>query len=166
MRVMGIDPGIAMIGYGILERGSGQGRCIAYGCIKTESNWTKAERLAKIYHEVAGIIKRYTPEQVALEELFFNKNAKTALTVGEARGTIIVSAFNAGLNVYEYTPLQVKQAVAGYGRASKDQIQKVLAMILGLKDIPKPVDAADALAVAFCHLHWSKWREITGRRKV
>lgn len=166
MRVMGIDPGIAATGYGIIDNQENGARCVSYGCIRTSIRLKKSARLLKIYNDIGSLIEEYAPDLVAIESLFVNKNIKTVLTVGEARGVIMVAAAVAGLAAYEYTPLQVKQAVSGYGRAEKTQVQKVISVMLKLKSVPRPDDAADALAVAFCHLHWSKLNQLTGGKKV
>lgn len=149
--ILGIDPGIADTGFGIIEKGGG-GKliCINYGSIKTPAKMKQAERLFIINNELNKIIKKYTPKMVAIEKLFFCSNAKTALIVGEARGVAMLAARQNNLPIQEFTPLQVKQAVSAYGRAGKNQVQKMVKLILGLKEIPKPDDAADALAAAIC----------------
>ncbi|MBS3995323.1 MAG: crossover junction endodeoxyribonuclease RuvC [Alkaliphilus sp.] len=155
MIIVGIDPGIAILGYGVIEYKGNHFKTIDYGAIVTEAKEQMPDRLVKIYRELSGILDKYTPDAVAIEELFFNKNTKTALIVAQARGVTILSAANLGLNTYEYTPLQIKQGVAGYGRADKQQIQFMTKTILNLSIIPKPDDVADALAVAICHAHSS-----------
>ena len=137
MRVLGIDPGIAIVGYSISPL---------------------PDRLSFIYNEMNKIIDEFQPEDCAFEELFFNKNVKTAITVSQARGVEILSCINKNLNLYEYTPLQIKQAVVGYGRADKRQVQETVKTILKFNDIPKPDDAADAVAVALCHIFGSKFK--------
>lgn len=147
---MGIDPGLADTGFGIIEK---QGSClklIDYGCIKTKSKTPAEKRLLEIHKELKKIIKKYKPETIAVEKLFFCKNVKSALAVGQARGVIILLAGENGLKLEEYTPLQIKMALTTYGKASKDQVQQMVKVILGLKDIPKPNHAADALAAAIC----------------
>lgn len=162
MRVLGIDPGTAITGWGVIDttetkyKGNDKLQAKAYGCIKTESSSLFSIRLAIIYNDLKKIIKKYKPDVMAVEELFFAKNVKTALKVGHARGVVILAAVNAGLEVAEYTPLEVKQAMAGYGRADKQQVQKMVKTLLWLKEIPKPDDVADALAVAICHINSSK----------
>lgn len=151
MIILGIDPGIAIVGYGILEVNGSKLKALDYGCIKTESNLTFPERIKIIYDKLTDLIDRYRPTDLAVEELFFNKNVKTAILVGQARGVEILAAVNRGLEVYEYTPLQVKQAVVGYGRAEKEQVQEMVRVLLNLNEKPKPDDVADALAVAICH---------------
>ncbi len=164
MLVLGVDPGTAITGYGLIcEKTRGQYEIVTYGCIRTEAKMEMASRLQTIYHELGNILDRYNPDTVAVEELFFNTNARTAIAVGQARGTILLAAANRNLIVKEYTPLQVKQAVVGYGRADKAQIQYMVKTMLGLKEIPKPDDAADALAIALCCLQSNEWEKQTKR---
>lgn len=151
MRILGVDPGIALVGFGIVEAGARDLRAGSYGHISTESGMPIPDRLKILYDDISTVIGEYRPDVVAVEELFFNKNAKTAIIASHARGVIILAAVNSGLPVFEYTPLQVKQAVVGYGRASKQQVQAMVARLLQLKEVPKPDDTADALAVAICH---------------
>jgi crossover junction endodeoxyribonuclease RuvC len=151
--IIGIDPGIAISGYGVVEYKNNKFRVIEYGAVTTESDTPFPQRLKILYDEYINIFREYEPEAVAIEELFFNKNVKTAINVGQARGVHLLAAVNCGINVYEYTPLQVKQGVVGYGRAEKRQIQEMVKILLNLKQIPKPDDVADALAVAICHAH-------------
>ncbi|MDI3540892.1 Crossover junction endodeoxyribonuclease RuvC [Koleobacter methoxysyntrophicus] len=164
MIVMGIDPGIALTGYGILEKKGNNIVVVKQGCIITKTSMKTSERLLFIYKELVKIIKEFQPDRIVIEELFFNKNAKTAILVGQARGVAILAAANLGINVWEYTPLQVKQAVVGYGRAPKNQVQEMVKLLLGLKEIPQPDDVADALAVALCHLNsWPMEKYMTER---
>jgi len=148
---MGIDPGIAILGYGVLEYKGNSYKVIDYGAVTTDAGTPMSQRLSIIHKELSELIMKYKPEAFAIEELFFNKNIKTALTVGHARGVAVVAAANLGVPIYEYTPLQVKQAIAGYGRAEKKQMQQMVKILLNLKEVPKPDDVADALAVAICH---------------
>ena len=149
MRILGIDPGFGRIGYGIIEQDKGrEWRQIAFGCIETSSKKTFVERIAELHKELERLIKEYKPTRMAVEELFFFKNLKTAIEVAQARGVILLTAIENKLEVDEFTPLQVKQATTGYGRAEKGQMQKIVAMILGMKEKIKSDDAADALAVA------------------
>jgi crossover junction endodeoxyribonuclease RuvC len=157
--ILGIDPGIAILGYGLVKYEAGRFSIIDYGAITTDAGINMSERLTIIYKGLVDIIERYRPDAFAIEELFFNKNIKTALTVGHARGVAILAGSESGVQVYEYTPLQVKQAVVGYGRADKNQIQQMVKIILNLKEIPKPDDVADALAVAICHGNSSNFSE-------
>ena len=159
MIILGIDPGIAIVGYSIVECNGNKFRAIDYGCIKTESNLLFPDRIKIIYDRLIEIIEKYKPDDLAVEELFFNKNVKTAIKVGQARGVEILAAVNQGLEIYEYTPLQIKQAVVGYGRADKNQVQEMVKILLNLKEKPKPDDVADALAVAICHGSSIKFKE-------
>ncbi len=153
IRVIGIDPGLAIVGYGILDFDGNKFKPVDYGMITTDANISLPVRLNRIHNELIEIINKYCPDQVAIEELFFNKNVKTAITVGQARGVIINAITLQGVPTYEYTPLQVKQGVTGYGRATKQQVQQMIKLILKLEKIPKPDDVADALAVAINHLN-------------
>ncbi len=149
--ILGIDPGIADTGYGVIKKDENNNlKCITYGSIKTKAHTELSDRLNIINQELNKIIKKYKPEKVAVEELFFCKNVKTALIVGQARGVILLTAKQNNLPINEHTPLQVKQAVSAYGKASKLQVQKMVKLILKLEAIPQPDDAADALAVAIC----------------
>jgi len=153
MIILGIDPGVAITGYGAISYEGNKFKVLEYGAVLTKSGIELPQRLLKINNEITAIIQRLKPQVFAIEELFFNKNIKTALSVGHARGVAILSAANQNLPIYEYTPLQVKQAVVGYGRADKNQVQQMVKILLGLNEIPKPDDVADALAVAICHGH-------------
>lgn len=150
MIILGIDPGTATTGYGVLESEGGKLKMIENGCVLTDKGLEMPERLDILGQELRVIIDRFSPEVMAIEELFFFKNKKTVISVGQARGVAVFVGKNAGLGIHEYTPLQVKQAVTGYGRAEKKQVQMMVKSILKLKEIPKPDDAADALAVAIC----------------
>jgi crossover junction endodeoxyribonuclease RuvC len=163
--VLGIDPGTASLGWGIIKRTKEVAYKVeAYGCIKTDKSNLFSRRLEEIHRELSKIIKKYEPDIAAVEQLFFAKNVKTAISVGEARGVAILAAAQANLAVAEYTPLQVKQSLVGYGRAEKKQMQKMLKVLLGLEDIPKPDDAADALAIALCHLNSERMGKV-GKRE-
>lgn len=159
MIILGIDPGIAIVGYSIVQCKGNNFKAIDYGCIKTTADTLLPNRLKIVYDELTEIIKKHKPDELAIEELFFNRNAKSAMKVGQARGVEILAAVNQGLNVYEYTPLQIKQAVTGYGRADKNQVQEMVKMLLNLREKPKPDDVADALAVAICHGSSIKFKE-------
>ncbi len=157
MAVIGIDPGTALTGYGIVEELRNQSlRVIDFGVIRTESTDKPEIRLKKIFTQLNEILSLYKPETGAVEKLFFQRNTRTAMSVGQARGVAILSLAEAGLSVSEYGPVEIKQAVVGYGRASKNQVQQMVKMLLNLQEIPKPDDAADALAVAICHIHSRK----------
>ncbi len=153
MIILGVDPGTAICGYGVIEYMGNRFRLLDYGVIRSSSTDSTAARLLTLYQGLESIIGQYQPEEMAVEELFFNKNVRTALTVGQARGVVLLAGQMKGLTIAEYTPLQVKQAVVGYGRADKHQVQYMVKAILNLQEIPKPDDAADALAVAICHAH-------------
>ena len=153
MRILGIDPGIAIVGWGIVDYTAGRFTPVAYGAIRTEANTPTENRLFDIHSELDDIIRKYKPDFVSVEELFWNTNQKTGIIVAEARGVIILTAVQHKLPIHEYTPLQVKQAVVGYGRADKKQVITMVTMLLGLKKPPTPDDTADALALAICHAH-------------
>jgi crossover junction endodeoxyribonuclease RuvC len=151
IRVLGLDPGIAIMGYGVIKDNDGNLTSIEYGALSTPAKQPTAQRLRSLYEGVVTIIERHNPTEVAVE-VFVARNLRTALMVGQARGVALLAAANNGLPVYEYTPLQVKQRVSGYGRGEKRQIQEMVRIQLGLDCIPEPDDAADALAVAICHI--------------
>ncbi len=155
MRVLGIDCGIATTGWAILDKPLKNSKYIVqgYGVIRTPAGAHMPTRLKTLYDDLLEIIAEFKPDSMAIENLFFFKNEKTIITVGQARGVTILAGINNGLQMFDYTPLQVKTAVSGYGRAEKKQVQEMVKTILGLKDIPKPDDAADALAIAICHLN-------------
>ncbi|MFW5981354.1 MAG: crossover junction endodeoxyribonuclease RuvC [bacterium] len=153
MLILGIDPGLAIVGYSLIEKNGNKFSVCDFGVIRTSADSDNSKRLLKIYNEINKLIQDYNPDEMAVEELFFNKNVKTAIKVGQARGVLLLAGAEANLLVAEYTPLQVKQAVVGYGRAAKRQVQEMVKALLNLKEIPKPDDAADALAVAICHGH-------------
>jgi crossover junction endodeoxyribonuclease RuvC len=153
LMVLGIDPGTAITGYGIIRSDGQSLEHVAYGTITTAADLPLPDRLELLYGELEALIRVHHPTQAAVEELFFAKNARTALSVGHARGVVLLALKNAGLPIYEYKPLQVKQAVTGYGRATKEQMQQMVRLLLELPSIPQPDDAADALAVAICHAH-------------
>ena len=155
MIILGIDPGYAIVGYGVIKYEGGKMSVVDYGKITTEANIPLSKRLKLIYDSLSHLIETFKPDVVAVEELFFNSNVKTAIAVGHARGVIILAAANKNLKIAEYTPLQIKQAVVGYGRADKNQVQQMVKMFLKLKEVPKPDDTADALAVAICHANSS-----------
>ncbi|MCX5749967.1 MAG: crossover junction endodeoxyribonuclease RuvC [Candidatus Saganbacteria bacterium] len=160
MRTLGIDPGTATTGFGVIDENDNKLSLVDYGCIKTSPKNTASDRLKSISSELKKIIDKFKPENVAVEQLFFAANSKTAIKVGEARGVILLTAAQAGVKISEYTPLQVKQALTGYGRADKKQIQYMVKNLLKCKEIPKPDDAADALAIAICHINSRKLKEL------
>lgn len=153
MLVLGIDPGTAITGYGLVTGSGSRLEPVAYGVIRTPAKTELANRLLTVHHEIGRIIDDYSPDAVAVEELFFNQNAKTFFAVSQSRGAVILTAALRGLPVFEYTPLQVKQAVVGYGRAEKAQVQEMVKRLLRMSAVVKPDDAADALAVGICHMH-------------
>ena len=153
MRILGIDPGYAIIGLGMIDYTGNKFTTIAYDAITTDAGTPTPQRLQKIYRDLTLYIEKYKPDAIAVEELFFNSNQKTAIHVAQARGVIIVAAVNSGVELFEYTPLQIKQAVTGYGRADKNQVQQMTKALLGLDKVPKPDDTADAIAIAICHGH-------------
>lgn len=158
MRVIGVDPGTAITGWGIVEGDGDDLKMVAVGVITTAAGTPLPERLQIIYRELTEIVEQWQPELAAIEELFFSKNAKTALAVGHGRGAAMLALANANLPITEYKPLEVKQAVTGHGGADKVQIQQMVKLLLSLDDIPRPDDAADALAIAICHLHSARLR--------
>lgn len=153
MRILGIDPGYALMGYGVIEQKGNQFQVIDCGSISTGAGAPMPERLKYIYSCLMEIIDQTQPETAALEELFFNTNARTVIHVGQARGVAVLACVNSGLEVAEYTPLQIKQALVGYGRADKTQMQTMVKTLLHLDRVPRPDDTADALAAAICHAH-------------
>ncbi len=163
MIILGIDPGTVRIGYGIIDDARNAFALKDYGCLTLSKISTSSLRLKKIYQEIGAIIDEHKPDVLAIEELFFSSNVKTALSVGQARGVIILAAADKKIPTFEYTPLQVKQAVTGYGKADKEQIQLMVKSLLKMKDIPKPDDAADGLALAICHANSRKFSEKVGQ---
>lgn len=153
MIILGIDPGLAIVGWGIIEYKNAKFRTLAYGALRTPAGMRTEERLKGIFDGMNELIEKYHPDAMAVEELFFNTNVTTGIRVAEARGVILLAAEHAGIPIQEYTPLQVKQAVVGYGRAEKKQVITMVTMLLGLPKPPSPDDTADALAIAICHAH-------------
>ena len=153
MRIIGIDPGYAIVGYGIVDYESNHFKVVDYGAVTTQAHTPFDLRLQTIFNGISCLTEKYKPDAMSVEKLFFNTNTTTAIDVAQARGVIILAAARAGLDIAEYTPLQVKQSVVGYGRAEKKQVQEMTRVMLNLEKIPKPDDAADALAMAICHCH-------------
>lgn len=151
MKILGIDPGYAIVGYGIVLKDGGRYRSLEHGAITTNAGEDFNLRLAKIYDSISFVLHKHRPDAVSIEKLFFQNNQKTAIGVAEARGVILLAAVKASIPIFEYTPLQVKMAVTGYGRAQKPQMMEVTRRTLCLKEVPKPDDTADALAMAICH---------------
>ena len=165
MRVLGIDPGSLKSGYGLVDEQQGQLTVVDYGVIRTVPDTPLAQRLLLISARLQELIARHAPDEVAVEDVFVAKNAQSSLKLGQARGAILLTVAQAGLPVAEYTPLEVKQSAVGYGRADKEQVQQMVKVLLRLKEIPTPDDAADALVIAICHHHSVKVRhQIEGRR--
>ena len=152
MKILGIDPGSLITGYGVVEKHQSQWKHVTFGCLKAPSSAPLSQRLLKLHRGVEDIIEKIKPDAVAIENVFFHKNASSALKLGQTRGALILAASQAKLPLYEYTPLQVKQAITGYGQATKEQVQKMIIKLLSLQEVP-PVDASDALAIALCHAH-------------
>ena len=153
MIILGIDPGLSNTGYGLIRYEKKKIELIDYGCLLTYKKDTFSIRIKKIYYKVKELIEKYNPHEVAIEEIFFNKNVRSALTVSKVHGMIAITVALIGLELYEYTPLQIKQATVGNGRAEKYQVQSMVKILLNLSEIPQPDHAADALAVAICHAH-------------
>lgn len=151
MRILGIDPGYALMGYGVIEKKGNRFSVVDYGSISTDAGAPMPERLKFLYTSLMDVISETQPDAAAIEELFYNTNAKTVINVGQARGVAVLACVNSGLTISEYTPLQIKQSLTGYGRADKNQVQQMVKALLGLSKVPKPDDTADALAVAICH---------------
>jgi crossover junction endodeoxyribonuclease RuvC len=161
--VLGIDPGTATTGYGLVtEDAAGEAQLLRCGVFLTQAGEPMAQRLQALYRQIAALIAEAAPDAVAVEELFFSRNVTTALTVGQARGVVLLAAALAGVPVYEYKPAEVKQALVGYGNASKPQMQEMVRLLLRLDNVPRPDDAADAVAVAVCHLHSARLHRLLG----
>ncbi|MCD6290119.1 MAG: crossover junction endodeoxyribonuclease RuvC [Anaerolineae bacterium] len=161
MIVLGVDPGVAITGYGVVRSDVDRLSLVTYGVIRTPPTKGLPERLCMIYQGLSDLISFHRPQAIAVEELFFGHNVRTAISVGEARGVVLLAAAHAHLPVHEYTPSAVKQAVVGYGNASKRQVQEMVRLLLELSDVPRPDDAADAVAVAICYIHSARMEELT-----
>lgn len=162
MIILGIDPGYAIVGYGVIESNGSKVKAIDYGVIKTPADLSNPKRLKFIEESMAKLISLHKPDAICIEEIFFHNNQKTAINVAQARGAIVISCIQRCSNLFEYTPLQIKQAMTGYGRANKQQIQQMVKVMLELKEVPKPDDAADALAVALTHSQTNRLAKIFG----
>lgn len=156
MIIVGIDPGLAQVGYGAVKKNKGEIKCLDYGCIKTSPDDSPEDRLNQIFNQTNQLIKKYKPDILVVEKLFFFKNLKTAIPVSQAKGVILLAAAKKKIPVYEFTPLEVKMNIVGYGRAEKAQMQKMIKAILNLQKIPKPDDAADALGLAISYTYLPK----------
>lgn len=165
MRIIGIDPGYAIMGYGIIDKNGNQFKQVTYGVVTTPKDMSMPDRLKCLYEGLTEVISEYQPEEASIEQLFFNTNTATAIYVGQARGVAILSCANLGLSIFEYTPLEIKTSLTGYGRSDKSQMQAMVKMLLGLASIPKPDDAADALAAALCHGYTGNSRKIMNAMK-
>ena len=151
MRILGIDPGVAIVGFGVIDTERGQQKMVQYGAINTEAGLPLATRLVQIQSDLEELLRTFQPDEISIEELFFSKNITTGIAVAHARGVILYTAEKLGIPIYEYTPMQIKQAVVGYGRAEKKQVMDMVKRMLNLPAPPKPDDAADAVALAICH---------------
>ena len=158
VRVIGIDPGSLATGYGIVEHGAAGMQALTWGAVRTSARQPLPARLKRIYEELSEVIRIWQPEAAVVEKVFFAENAKAALTLGQARGVALLTVANAALPLVEYSALEIKQAVVGYGRAAKEQVQHMVQVLLSLPEAPRPADAADALAAAICHLHSHEWQ--------
>ncbi|HET91687.1 MAG TPA: crossover junction endodeoxyribonuclease RuvC [Chloroflexi bacterium] len=166
MRVLGVDPGTATTGYGVVTEAGGELKVLTFGVIRTSADDPMPARLQSIYRAMRALAVEWEPDTAAVEELFFSRNVRTAMSVGQARGVTLLALADAGLDVAEYTPLSVKQAVTGYGSADKEQMQEMVRLLLGLAERPHPDDAADALAVAICHLHSARLVALSNEGRV
>src|SRR5918997_949469 len=160
--ILGIDPGTATMGWGVIRQEGNRLGYVEHGTVTTPPSWEMPRRLGRLFDGVTELIQGYRPETMAMEELFFNTNVTTAITVGQARGVALLAAHKAGVEVYEYTPLQVKQAITSYGRADKRQVQEMVRALLNLREIPRPDDAADGLAISICHAFSSNMPDKVG----
>lgn len=159
MRILGIDPGFAITGYSIIDYTGNKFELVDSGAVTTKAGVSFPLRLTKIYNDLNDVISQYNPDAISVEELFFNQNVKTAINVAQARGVVLIIGCKNNIPTFEYTPLQVKQAVTGYGRADKVQVQKMVKSILNVQEIPKLDDITDSMAVAICHAHSAKFSE-------
>mgnify|MGYP003311028715 FL=1 len=160
MRILGIDPGYAIVGFGVLDYDGYRFTPVEYGAVLTEAGTPFPERLRSIHEDIEFIFEKFRPECMAVERLYFTTNQKTGIDVAQSRGVTVLSAAKRNIPVSEYTPLQVKSAVVGYGKAEKQQVMEMTKNLLGLADIPRPDDAADALAIAICHGHTIRWTDL------
>jgi len=158
VRILGIDPGVAIVGFGLIESEKGSVKMLQYGAITTAAGLPLATRLVQIQTDLEQLILQFRPDEISIEELFFSKNITTGIAVAHARGVILYTAEKLGVPIYEYTPMQIKQSVVGYGLAEKKQVMDMVKRLLKLKAVPRPDDAADALAIAICHAHTSSSR--------
>lgn len=160
MRILGIDPGYAIVGFGVVDYDGRKFTPVEYGAVLTEAHTPFTQRLCAVHTDMEFIFEKFRPDCMAIEKLFFTTNQKTAIDVAQSRGVTVLSAAKRNIPVYEYTPLQVKSAVVGYGKAEKQQVMEMTKQLLGLAGIPRPDDAADALAIAICHGHTVRWSDL------
>lgn len=165
MRILGIDPGYAIVGYGVLDYSGSSFTVAGFGAITTAADMPFERRLLAIYDDMRALIQMYRPDELSIEKLFFNTNQKTGIDVAQARGVTLLPVIQAGIPIYEYTPLQVKSSITGYGRAEKQQVQELVRTILHLKEVPKPDDTADAVALAITHAYSINTRRLMGQTK-
>lgn len=165
-RILGIDPGLTRTGYGIIDINSGQPTLVKYGAITNKGSLPLSEKLLNIYKKLTGLINEYTPMDMAIEEVFFSNNPQSALKLGHARAAALLAGIHGKMKIYEYSALEVKKSITSYGRATKEQIQSMVTILLRLKSVPKPCDSADALAIALCHFHNCKFRLLTETVKL
>jgi len=158
VRVIGVDPGSGTTGYGVIDSDGRRYELVEYACIRGAKHLTFAERLLEISRTLEEVIERLSPQACAVEDTFYAVNVKSALKLGQARGAVLVAAARAGVEIFEYSPLEIKSALVGYGRAEKQQVQEMVRVLLGMKDAPEPLDASDALAVAICHINIASTR--------
>jgi len=156
MIVLGVDPGSRVTGYGLVEKSGNQITCLHSGTFGTSLDRPFFERIYEIFQSMSEIMNRYRPEEMAIEDLFFHKNLESALKIGHARGAVLIAAVQNNVKIFEYSPLEIKKSVVGYGRATKEQVRSMIQLILKLKTLP-PLDASDALATAICHLNWTRY---------
>ena len=166
MRVLGLDPGLGTTGYGLVDSDDQNLRPVCYGVITTRPKQELAQRLNDLHQQLTDLLVSFSPDVAVVEQLFFGNNSRTAIVVGQARGVILLAAAQNHLPIYEYTPMQIKQAITGYGQADKIQIQRMVSLLLGLDKIVRPDDAADALAIAICYHHSSRWDRIVNQQGV
>lgn len=163
MLVLGVDPGSRVTGYGLVEKRDRQLVCLQSGTVATSAQLPFHERIYEIFHAMSGIMERYGPGEMAVEDIFFHKNLQSSLKIGHARGAVLIAAVQCGIRIFEYSPLEIKKSVVGYGRATKEQVRAMIQIMLKLKNAP-PLDASDALAAAVCHLNWSRLGKPVGSK--
>ena len=165
MLVLGVDPGSNVTGYGLVEKRNNETNCVQFGHISSRDKTPFYQRIHNIFRSMAEIITHYRPSEMAIEDVFYAKNVKSTLKLGHARAAVLIAAAQSGIRIFEYTPLQIKKSVVGYGRATKQQVRAMVQVILKLKEVPN-LDISDALAAAVCHLNWTRFDSASGRRHV